>query len=260
MSAPARGIIRPDLATGLGVYKSTDAGKTWTHLGLFDSQMIAYIDVDPRDPNRFFVAVLGHPYGPNAERGIFRSTDGGKSFEKVFYKDAVHECQRSAHRPVGPEHRVRHALAAAADVLSTPRSAAAATGSSSPRDGGTTWKQLTDGLPESVLQANIAIAPSNPRVLYAMVAPALANGASGPVSFYKSSDRGEHWQLAVNGPDGKPRRTPDPRPLGRIGGDLPPIVVDPKNENVVYSASIVMWRTEDGGLNWSAGARRTGWR
>src|SRR5262249_13938729 len=81
------GIIRPDLATGNGVYKSTDAGKTWTHLGLPDSQMIAHIDVSPRDPNRLFVAVLGHPYGPNAERGIFRSTDGGRTFEKVLYKD-----------------------------------------------------------------------------------------------------------------------------------------------------------------------------
>src|SRR3954463_11234914 len=81
------GIIRPDLATGNGIYKSTDAGKTWTHLGLFDSQMIANIDVSPRDANRLFVAVLGHPYGPNQERGIFRSTDGGKTFEKVLYKD-----------------------------------------------------------------------------------------------------------------------------------------------------------------------------
>ena len=81
------GIIRPDLATGDGVYKSADAGKTWAHLGLFDSQMIASIDVDPRDPNRLFVAALGHPYGPNAERGVFRSTDGGKNFQKVLYKD-----------------------------------------------------------------------------------------------------------------------------------------------------------------------------
>ncbi|MBI3569359.1 MAG: glycoside hydrolase, partial [Gemmatimonadetes bacterium] len=81
------GIIRPDLATGDGVYKSTDAGKTWTRLGLFDSQMIAMIDVDPKDPNRLFVAALGHPYGPNAERGVFRSTDGGKSFQKVLYHD-----------------------------------------------------------------------------------------------------------------------------------------------------------------------------
>ena len=81
------GIIRPDLATGDGVYKSTDGGKTWTHLGLRDSQMIAMIDVDPYNPNRLFVAALGHPYGPNAERGIFRSTDGGQSFQKVLYKD-----------------------------------------------------------------------------------------------------------------------------------------------------------------------------
>ena len=81
------GIIRPDLATGDGMYKSTDAGKTWTHLGLRDTQMIAYIDVDPKNPDRLFVAALGHPYGQNAERGIFRSTNGGQTFEKVLYKD-----------------------------------------------------------------------------------------------------------------------------------------------------------------------------
>ena len=81
------GIIRPDLATGNGMYKSTDAGKTWTHLGLRDTQMIAYIDVDPKNPERLFVAALGHPYGQNTERGIFRSTNGGQTFEKVLYKD-----------------------------------------------------------------------------------------------------------------------------------------------------------------------------
>ena len=81
------GLQRPDLSTGDGIYKSTDAGKTWTHLGLRDGQQIPQIIVDPRDPNRLFVAVLGHPYGPNAERGIFRSTNGGQSFEKVLYKD-----------------------------------------------------------------------------------------------------------------------------------------------------------------------------
>src|SRR3954468_6341010 len=81
------GIIRPDLATGDGVYKSTDAGKTWTHLGLRDSQMIANIQVDPTNTNRLFVAPRGHPYGPNAGRGVFRSEDGGATFEKVLYKD-----------------------------------------------------------------------------------------------------------------------------------------------------------------------------
>jgi hypothetical protein len=81
------GLPRPDLSTGDGIYKSTDAGKTWTHLGLRDGQQIPQIVVDPRNPNRLFVAVLGHPYGPNRERGVFRSTDGGQTFQNVFYKD-----------------------------------------------------------------------------------------------------------------------------------------------------------------------------
>ncbi len=81
------GLQRPDLAVGDGFYKSTDAGKTWTHLGLRDAQQITAIAVDPKNPDRVFVAVEGHPYGPNAERGVFRSLDGGKSFEKVLYKD-----------------------------------------------------------------------------------------------------------------------------------------------------------------------------
>ena len=71
------GLHRPDLSTGDGIYKSTDAGKTWAHLGLRDGQQIPALAVDPHDPNRLFVAVLGHPYGPNEERGIFRSRDGG---------------------------------------------------------------------------------------------------------------------------------------------------------------------------------------
>src|SRR5438270_759789 len=81
------GLQRPDLATGNGVYKSTDAGKTWAHLGLPDAQQITAILVDPRDANRVSIAVQGHPYGPNQERGVFRSTNGGQSFEKVLYKN-----------------------------------------------------------------------------------------------------------------------------------------------------------------------------
>src|SRR5580698_5992798 len=81
------GLHRPDLSVGDGIYKSTDAGATWTHLGLHDGQQISEMAIDPRDPNRLFVAVAGHPYGPNPERGIYRSTDGGQTFEKVLYKD-----------------------------------------------------------------------------------------------------------------------------------------------------------------------------
>ena len=79
------GMQRPDLTTGDGIYRSSDAGETWTHLGLRDGQQIPQIEVDPRDPDRIFVAVLGHPYGPNEERGVFRSTDGGRTYEKVLY-------------------------------------------------------------------------------------------------------------------------------------------------------------------------------
>src|SRR5712675_1204649 len=81
------GLQRPDLSVGDGIYKSTDGGETWTHLGLRDGQQIPQIAVDPKNPDHLLVAIAGHPYGPNEERGIFRSTDGGKTFEKVLYKD-----------------------------------------------------------------------------------------------------------------------------------------------------------------------------
>src|SRR5438046_8557484 len=81
------GLHRPDLSVGDGIYKSTDAGKTWMHLGLHDGQQIAQLAVDPKNADRIFVAVAGHPYGPNEERGLFRSLDGGIAFEKVLYSD-----------------------------------------------------------------------------------------------------------------------------------------------------------------------------
>jgi hypothetical protein len=87
--ASGEGLQRPDLSVGNGIYKSTDAGKTWTHIGLDDGQQIPALAIDPRDPNRVFAAVLGHPYGPNPERGIFRTTDGGRTWQKVLYNDAA---------------------------------------------------------------------------------------------------------------------------------------------------------------------------
>jgi photosystem II stability/assembly factor-like uncharacterized protein len=251
------GIIRPDLATGNGVYKSTDAGKTWSHLGLDDSRMIAMIDVDPRNPDRLFVAVLGHPYGPNAERGVFRSTDGGRTFDKVLYKDEYTSANDVRIDPSDP-NVVYATLWQQQEAFIEGRAfGGAGNGIYKSTDGGTTWHQLADGLP-TVIQANIALAPSNSRVLYAAVAgttpDAAARTTTGTVGFYKSTDAGEHWQLAL--PDSARNRTPgaqDPRPMVRIGGgDLPTLTVDPKNENVVYSASTVFWRTEDGGLTWTA--------
>ena len=85
--ASGEGLARPDLSVGDGIYKSTDAGKTWVHLGLRGGQQIPGLAVDPRDPNRLFAAVLGHPYGPSEERGVFLSTDGGQNWTKVLYKN-----------------------------------------------------------------------------------------------------------------------------------------------------------------------------
>ncbi len=131
-------------------------------------------------------------------------------------------------------------------------------------DGGTTWRPLTEGLP-SVIEANLALAPSNPHLLYAMVAgtPQASDeagagrdgGTTGIVGFYKSTDAGEHWTPVdvPEGPVGAATALVDTRPLRRIGGgDLPTITVDPMDENVVYSATVVMWRSDDGGVHWSA--------
>jgi photosystem II stability/assembly factor-like uncharacterized protein len=257
------GIIRPDLATGDGVYKSTDGGKTWTHLGLRDSQMIANIEVDPSNPNRLFVAVLGHPYGPNAERGIFRSLDGGATFEKVLFKDEYTSANDVRIDPSDP-NTVYAALWQQQQGFYENGSFGGSNGGIfKSSDGGSTWKQLINGLP-TVQQANLAIAFNNSKTMYAMVSGTGPNappaggrggrGGGGSVGLYKSTDAGEHWFLAVNGPGSAGRgRAQDPRPLARIGGgDLPTIEVDPKDEKVVYSCSTVLWRTDDSGLTWSA--------
>jgi photosystem II stability/assembly factor-like uncharacterized protein len=251
------GIIRPDLATGNGVYKSTDAGKTWTHLGLDDTEMIAMIDVSPRDPNRVFVAALGHPYGPNENRGIYRSTDGGAHFEKVLYKDEYTSGNDVRIDPANPDTVYATLWQQQQSFVEGQEFSGTNGGIFKSTDGGTTWTQLTEGLPQ-VTQANLALSLSSPGTVYAMTAfAATANGrggrgggrgaAGGGTALYKSTDGGAHWTLAAGS------RQPDPRPLARIGGgDLPTIAVDPKNANVVYSCSTVLWRTEDGGVNWSA--------
>lgn len=233
------GLQRPDLSTGDGIYKSTDAGKTWTHLGLRDGQQIPQVIVDPHDANRLFVAVLGHPYGPNEERGIFRSTDGGRTFQKVLYKDENTGGCDVAFDPDNPEI----VYAAMWEAREGPWENAAWSGTGGgiykSTDGGTTWHQLTKGLPEGadgVVQANLAVAPSDASRIYAAIATTSGTG------IYRSDDAGESWF----------RVTTDRRPATRIGGgDLPRLAVNPKNPDIVFSASVVSWKSTDGGKTWT---------
>ncbi|MEO7431178.1 MAG: hypothetical protein ABIR62_04025, partial [Dokdonella sp.] len=256
------GIIRPDLAVGDGVYKSIDAGATWTHLGLRDTQMIANIAVDPKNPDRLFVAALGHPYGPNAERGIFRSTDGGKTFDKVLYQDEYTSGNDVRIDPSNSNIVYAALWQQQQSYLEGAEFGKPNGGIFKSSDGGTTWKRLANGLPAGVIEANLAVATQDPGTVYAMVAaiagavPTKQEGTTGTVGLYRSTDAGEHWSQVTHGPTTAPASaggTMDPRPLARIGGgDLPTITVDPTNSNRVYSASTVLWRTDDGGTSWSA--------
>ncbi|MGA9965654.1 MAG: glycoside hydrolase [Terriglobales bacterium] len=242
--ASGEGLHRPDLSVGNGIYKSTDAGKTWTHLGLRDGQQIPALVVDPRDPNKVFAAVLGHPYGPNQERGIFRSPDGGNTWQKILYKDentGGSDIEIDLSNPdvlyaslwearEGPWEDNNQFQGIGGGLFKS-------------TDAGNTWHPLTNGLPKNVTQINVAIAASQPNRLYAAVATTERGeyGSGAGLGLYRSDDAGETWHVA----------TTDPRPAMRIGGgDLSIIRVDPKNSDVVYSVSIVTVRSTDGGKTW----------
>jgi len=230
------GLHRPDLSVGDGIYKSTDAGKTWTHLGLRDGQQIPQIAIDPRDPNKLLVAVAGHPYGPNSERGIFRSIDGGQSFQKVLYKDENTGGADVQIDPSNPNVAYATLWEAREGPWENGSWNGAGGGVYKSTDGGQTWQPLTQGLPEGIVQANITICQNNPNRLYSAVATKTS------VAIYRSDDAGQSWTQA----------TTDTRPSGRIGGgDLPVPRVDPQHPDTVYVTSTVTWKSTDGGKTWT---------
>jgi photosystem II stability/assembly factor-like uncharacterized protein len=235
------GLQRPDLSVGDGIYRSGDGGRTWRHLGLRDGQQIPALLVDPRDPNRVFAAVLGHPYGPNDERGIFRSSDGGENWEKVLYKDENTGGMDLAFDPANPQTvfavlwSARQAPWEAGWVLSVNN------GLYKSSDGGTTWRQITAGLPtaqEGLGRIGLGTSASEPGRMYAIVGASQDKGG-----LYRSDDGGETWRLVNR----------DARLWGR-DGDFNEVKVDPKNPDVVYVANIVTWKSTDGGQTF------VGWR
>ncbi|MGZ4895161.1 MAG: hypothetical protein ACXVJ0_01960 [Candidatus Angelobacter sp.] len=221
--------IRNDVITGKGIYFSPDAGTTWKHMGLRDAGQISNIAIDPRDPNTVFVGVLGHAWGPNADRGVFRTTDGGKTWQKVLFIDEDTGASSLIMDPGNPMvlfagmWRVRRypwALDSGGTSGGIFRSS----------DGGNTWKKLTEGLPtDPTGRIGLGAAPSNPRHIYALV-----ENKKG--TLYDSNDLGDHWKMVSNN-----------HTLAARGFYFSELMVAPNDENRVYFLSFNVMLSEDGG-------------
>ena len=234
-AASGEGLRRPDLSVGDGVYKSSDAGRTWMHLGLQDGQQINGLAVDPRDPSRVFAAVMGHPYGPNDQRGLYRSTDGGATWQKVLGSDADTGASTVVIDP-GNSQVVYANLWASRN---TPWRTSVLElndrgGIFKSTDGGTTWTKLRGGLPAGMGRAGIAVAKSDSNRVYAWVNWGNACG------IFRSNDAGTNWRK-VNSED---------RVCGR-GEDFSGIAVDPSDADVVYVTNTTIYRSTDGGVRWT---------
>ena len=238
------GLRRPDLSVGDGIYKSTDAGSTWQHLGLRDAQQIASIIVDPKDPNRLFVAAQGHPYGPNAERGVFRSLDGGQTFQKVLYKDdntgaldlrlrpaqlAGDLCQHVGLAPSPVDHRRRLQRPRQRSLqVHRRRQHLASAHQGPPRRSRGHRPHRPRHLPQR----------SRPHVCLGEPTKTNAKLGSG---IYRSDDAGESWQLMNT----------EERVWGR-GDDFGCVRVDPRNKDVIYVANTSTYKSTDAGKNFTA--------
>ncbi len=226
------GLRRPDLSVGDGVYRSSDAGRTWVHLGLRHGQQIGAIAVDPTNPNRLFVAVLGHPYGPNPERGVYRSTDGGQTFQRVLYKNAGTGSPQVVLDPANPQ--IVYADLWASRYVPWALYEGSGDGLYKSTDGGATWHRLTAGLPSwssgRLGRIGIGIAPSNPNRIYAWVEARKGGG------IYISNDAGASWRMVND----------ERRIIGRAF-DFADVTVDPKNENRIYVANTSSYVSTDAG-------------
>jgi photosystem II stability/assembly factor-like uncharacterized protein len=223
--------LRGNIAQGDGVYKSLDGGKTWKNIGLRDSRAIGKVIINPSNPNIVFVAALGHPYGPNAERGIFRTTDGGKTWEKVLYKDENTGAVDVAFDP----NNSNILFASLWQVRRTAWSmndGGPGSGIYRSNDGGATWKRLEEhGLPKGPYgRIGIAVAANSERV-YALLEARNPDGG-----LYRSEDGGETWDF-VN-----PSHSLWERPWYYMH-----IFADPKDENVVYIMDVETFKSTDGG-------------
>jgi len=224
------GCIRGNMSNGDGVYKSIDGGQTWKNVGLADTQHIGALVIDPKDPNTVFVAALGHAYGPNPERGIFRTRDGGRTWERVLYKDD----RTGGIDVVFDPHNANVLFASLWQVMRTPYSldsGGPGSGLYKSVDGGTTWKHLAgNGLPDGILgRIGVSVSGRDPARVYALI-EAEKGG------LYRSDDSGEHWTL-VN----------DDERYRQRAWYFTHVFADPQSADTVYVLNTGLFRSTDGG-------------
>jgi photosystem II stability/assembly factor-like uncharacterized protein len=228
--------MRSQITYGDGMYKSTDGGKTWKHIGLENTRQIGRISVDPKNPNIVFVAALGHVYGPNPDRGLFRSKDGGSTWEKVLFKNENVGAIDVAIDPTDSKTVYATLWNTRRPPWSIyPPSYGPGGGIFKSTDGGNTWKPLENGIPvDGQGRIGITISPTNPRRLYAIV-DAKVGG------LYRSDDAGASWKLIS-----------DQKRLWGRGWYFCKIVVDPKDQDTVYVSNTSVYKSTDAGQTWTA--------
>jgi photosystem II stability/assembly factor-like uncharacterized protein len=228
--------MRSDIAQGIGMFRSINGGNSWTPRGLSDTQQIAQILVDPRNPDVVLVAALGHPYGPNAERGVFRTADGGKHWTKTLYKDAGTGAIDLAFEPGNPQlvyaalWQTRRPPWSAYPPSNGPGSGLYKSG-----DGGRTWRQLTGhGLPTQPARIGLATSPAKPFRVYALIASDKADEGG----LYRSEDSGASWR----------KITGDKRIWNR-GWYFGQIAANPRNADQLWVQNTIQLRSDDGGAH-----------
>ncbi len=226
---PVRGVMT---SAGDGMYKSADAGKSWTHIGLPGSQHIAEIRIHPQNPEHVYVAVQGALYGPSEDRGVYVTRDGGASWEKILY---VNEHAGAADLSMDP-HNPRILYAGMWDHQRTPwtvRSGGPGSGIHKSTDGGATWTKLGGGLPDSLGKVAVDVSAADPNVVYANI-----EAENGGV--YRSNDGGATW-----------RQTTDDRITRARAWYYTEIFADPVDPETVYVLNAPMLKSIDGGKSFS---------
>ena len=230
--------VRNSVSFGDGVYRSTDGGKTWQHMGLKDTERVSAIAIHPQNPDIVYIGALGHAFGPNEERGVFMTTDGGKTWTKTLYIDNQHGVADLEMDPTNP-NILYAGMWSFERKPWTHRSGGEKGGVYKSIDGGRTWNKLTNGLPKLVGRIGIRVAPSNPNVVYAIM-----EAKDG--TLYRSEDRGETFKQVSKNTD-----------IVSRGFYYTRIRVSPVNENHIFAVASTLFTSVDGGKTFRSITGRT---